>query len=276
MGVRNTQQIQQILLGMGAGGLSDGNPVSLWLDSSGNGHNAAQSGSARPVFKKNVLNGKPVVRFTTAGLSGLNLVTQISGASPWTMFAVMKATGPTTTCFSLAADQGNPMGPLENSDGLVYAFWREGGYSTLGGGYTTAFHIFTAESQSGQIWIDGTSTAINSVAVSGTGNWVNIGYQAFAPLYSNGDIAEIILYSGALALLKKLLLVPILITPGGPLTPPAKEEDLVPEPFAAGDRANIEKYLGTKYGITVTSGGTAVDPSTVAGLQAWWKADTLG
>jgi hypothetical protein len=50
-------------------------------------------------------------------------------------------------------------------------------------------------------------------------------------------------------------------------------EDVV-TPMTVGDRANVEKYLGTKYGITV-AGGTAVDPSTVAGLQGWWKADTL-
>ena len=50
--------------------------------------------------------------------------------------------------------------------------------------------------------------------------------------------------------------------------------DAVVTPMAAGDRANIEKYLGTKYGITV-AGGTAVDPSTVAGMLGWWKADSL-
>jgi hypothetical protein len=52
------------------------------------------------------------------------------------------------------------------------------------------------------------------------------------------------------------------------------ERDSTPEQQAIGDRAAIEKYLGTKYGITV-AGGTAKDPSIVPNLLGWWKADSL-
>jgi len=45
-------------------GLSDGAPVSSWPDSSVNGNNATQASSGnRPLYKTNILNGKPVVRF---------------------------------------------------------------------------------------------------------------------------------------------------------------------------------------------------------------------
>ena len=107
------------------------------------------------------------------------------------------------------------------------------------------------------------------------------------------------MYSGTLAIRAKLLLVLTVLLSTGEIGSPDEAEamlaagDLVGleayliehgvpveeardtlEPMAVGDRANIEKYLGTKYGITV-AGGTAVEPDTVAGLQGWWKADSL-
>jgi hypothetical protein len=57
--------------------------------------------------------------------------------------------------------------------------------------------------------------------------------------------------------------------------PTKAQLDAVVTPMAVGDRANIEKYLGTKYGITVP-GGTAIDPSTIPGMVGWWKADSVG
>lgn len=45
-------------------GLSNGNPVTAWNDSSGSGNNAAQSdASHQPTYRSSVLNGQPVVRF---------------------------------------------------------------------------------------------------------------------------------------------------------------------------------------------------------------------
>src|SRR5439155_17313853 len=43
--------------------LNNNDPVSTWTDSSGNGNSPTSSGTKRPTYKTNVLNGKPVVRF---------------------------------------------------------------------------------------------------------------------------------------------------------------------------------------------------------------------
>jgi hypothetical protein len=44
--------------------LNDDDAVSTWTDSSGNGNDATQgTGSAKPTFKTNILNGEPVIRF---------------------------------------------------------------------------------------------------------------------------------------------------------------------------------------------------------------------
>jgi hypothetical protein len=44
-------------------GLNDGDPVSTWADASGNNRDGVVAGANRPVYKTNILNGKPVVRF---------------------------------------------------------------------------------------------------------------------------------------------------------------------------------------------------------------------
>lgn len=44
-------------------GLSDGDPVSTWSDSSGGGYNLTQTSTARPLYQTNTLNGLPVVEF---------------------------------------------------------------------------------------------------------------------------------------------------------------------------------------------------------------------
>lgn len=45
-------------------GLADTNPVSSWIDSSGNGNHAVQAtGLDQPLYRTNIVNGLPVVRF---------------------------------------------------------------------------------------------------------------------------------------------------------------------------------------------------------------------
>lgn len=44
--------------------LNDGDPISTWTDSSGNlGQNATQAGTLRPLYKTNIQNSKPAVRY---------------------------------------------------------------------------------------------------------------------------------------------------------------------------------------------------------------------
>lgn len=54
-------------------GLSDGDPVATWSDTSGNGRDWAQSTSARrPTYQTNEINGHPAVQFDTANSQYLN------------------------------------------------------------------------------------------------------------------------------------------------------------------------------------------------------------
>ena len=45
-------------------GLNNNDPVATWSDRSGNGNDATQATATnRPLYKTNIVNGKPVVRF---------------------------------------------------------------------------------------------------------------------------------------------------------------------------------------------------------------------
>jgi len=226
-----------------SGHLNDGDIPVLWLDSSGLNHNGINVGS--PIFKKNIIGGKPVVRLRSASGDGFNLATPVSSAEPWSMFAVLKANSSTLNCFSLfSLTDTAPFGVCEIA-GALYAGFRSK-YATYNTDLSGAFHVFFVggSSTGANFNIDGTGFIGAPLAVVGpfTSDFGAIGYRAASPSgYSDGDVAEIILYDTYLA------------------------DTII---------ANLMKGLGVKYGIAVT-GGTAVDPSTVTGMRGWWKADSL-
>lgn len=221
-------------------GLADGDLVTTWPDGSGNGHDATQIGSARPIFKINIVNGKPVVRYTSTGGSTMNLASLISGVGPWCIFVVMKPATPTSPLQSLIGNDGaNPRGPLFGGDGNVYAVDRELGYNCSASLWTGGFHIFVADKRAVSsgfgFHIDGQFQAIGSFASPNVGDFGLLGD-------GDGDLAEVIFYRGLI--------------------------DLT-------DRGNLTAGLGVEYGIAVSGGGTPVDPITVPGVKGWWKADSL-
>jgi hypothetical protein len=230
-------------------GLNDGDIVTVpWIDSSGNGHNGLKVGS--PIFKKNIIGGKPVVRLRSASQDRFNLATPVSSVTNSTAFVVMKATGPAASLVTLCSVTDPTPFALSELSGNLYMGNRTN-YGYIPNDYSGAFHVFTGETfasgGSFTFWVDGNVIGPLSSPAGGTftSDFGVIGARLFVPTFSDGDIAEIILYNSMLALTR------------------------------ATDRANIEAGLSAKYGIAVTSGGTPVDPATVAGMLAWYKADSL-
>lgn len=71
-------------------GLVDADPVSTWIDSSGNAHDVTGAGAARPTYKTGIQNGLPIVRFNGVA-NVLNRAAQASmDISPVTVFCVYK------------------------------------------------------------------------------------------------------------------------------------------------------------------------------------------
>ena len=70
--------------------VSDGAPVTVWNDASGQGHRATQTTAAsQPTYRRSILNGKPVVHFD--GGDYLKIAgTVVSGAQARTVFFVAR------------------------------------------------------------------------------------------------------------------------------------------------------------------------------------------
>ncbi len=252
---------QQVLLGLGASGgggpfspsdlaglkiwlkadaivgLSDGDPVTTWSDSSGNGYDATQSSSGlKPLYKTSVVNGKPVVRFDGADDF---LVTGGQSYAIQTIFVVYE-TSSIAYRGVFATRASSVIGGIGNSDGN-YGF----AVSNSGGGITSTDAGATDSGAHSGVWVDGvvgshsdfdTYLVTAGVPVS-AGNWHVVGCTRTSQSASGakffaigddpgvssrelaGDLAEIIVYDSALS---------------------------------TGNRQSVEDYLGTKYGITIT------------------------
>lgn len=230
----------------GAAGLSDGDPVSSWLDSSGNGHTANHIGT--PIFKVNIVNSKPVVRLLTASAAGFNLASIVSGAFPWCAFAVVKqATSNADELYSLVGNDSTAPRASYFEPGGGVRFIDRSRYDTFPFP-TVAFHVFTVNAPSAgatTVLIDGvlqTSTGIGGTLIN-AGNFDKIGYENLTPTYSNGDIAEIVICQGVT--------------------------------LSSTDMQNAEATLAAKYGTPAPPAGSVIDLATLPGLQGWWKADSL-
>lgn len=172
-------------------GLADGDPVATWTDVAG-GRNATQGTSAaRPTYKTAIQNGRPVVRFD--GVDDFVNASAVSVSQPDTIFIVAKQTSTGST--KNAYDGNTTRQTLEC--GTSYVINAGANVSTAGA--DTAWHVHTAiyNGASSSHRLDG---ALGSSGNAGTNALasLNIGtYRNFAGFWP-GDIAELIIYTGAL------------------------------------------------------------------------------
>jgi hypothetical protein len=181
-------------------GLLDGDPVASWTDSSGNGFTLSNATTAqRPVYKANMLNGLPIVRFDAVD-DGLFTNTALFTASgvPWTVFAVYEnnlhtASGRRVANGSTSQAAGNwlvgPHGGLHR----VYAGAFTPGQAVTDGKWVRQ----TGKSDGATVtnYVDGTS--MGSVAATGSPpGGFTIGYSANSWMEpADCDVAEVIVYN---------------------------------------------------------------------------------
>jgi hypothetical protein len=195
--------------------LADGALVATWPDSSGNGNNATASGSLQPVFKTNILNGKPVIRFT--GVQGFVLTTPIANTAngPWTVIAVIRPVDLAKAFCSVAGENAN-FGPYQSSNtwflGIHSAKWQ---YTI--GAVALAAHILSGNTNA-QFYDNGVSDPAGiNYANTVTADFARIAERGAGDA-ADGDMAEIVVYNSVLS---------------------------------SANRSGVEKFLGNKYGITV-------------------------
>lgn len=200
-------------------GLSDGDPVATWEDGSGGGQHATQAtGASQPIYKTNIVNGKPVVRFvdTTDELA----VAAAPSHTATTMFAVVKA--PASGDYAMRRHDTN--GGIEwRITGGKLGLDKRGQANIVNGATTlstTGFSVavLTADGTASSYVhylngeVDGSNVGGTNV---GAGGAFTIGNENTA---GDFDIAELVIYDSLLS---------------------------------GADRDAVTAYLGFKYGIPV-------------------------
>lgn len=206
--------------------------ISSWVDKSGNSNTVSQgSGSLQPIFKTNILNGKPVVRFD--GVNDLMAKSSATAlANQNTIFVVGTSNGnsfilgtffdysnnsATNTGINLF-QEGTPRYVAGFYDGTLHQ-------ATTGATITlpaTAVIYLYNDGANGYIYKNGTlydSVASGNINNSGTRVYtIGALLNGVANYFLNGDVAEVIFYNSNLSSANKLL---------------------------------INRYLGNKWGISV-------------------------
>lgn len=207
---------------------NDDDPVATWTDRSTAGNDATQATEAdKPLFKTNILNSQPIMRFDGTD-DFLSNTSPVTGSTHRTQFFVVKANGNTVT-------DGFVKWGDEASSGLDWLVTPEVAVRVNGSKVfntamgTSNFRILTIRfdgTTTGDIdgWLDGSALGVTSSS-GATINTTSTANDAIgktiitaADEFFSGDIAEIIVYDSALSV---------------------------------GNRGTVETYLSDKYNITI-------------------------
>lgn len=196
-------------------GLSDGNAVSSWSDSSGNSNNASQSTTAsQPLYKTNIVNGLPVVRFDGSNDSIKTSAFQITTTGNATLFWVYLPANNFGVAYGAARFVNATVGTSNRfyfgsgttaTPGKLHGNWGNGFKTGTTNIDTSNFSFVTAQrtgetSGNAKTWINGTAdintTWSNAVATLGSAS-VIVGGDSNG--FMQGDMAEVIIFNSALS-----------------------------------------------------------------------------
>jgi hypothetical protein len=200
--------------------LSDNDPVSSWTDSSGNSRSVTQSGSARPTYKTNIINGNPVVRFDGVD-DYLTLAQSFISGDSWTIFTVSKSS--------------SGSGPIASNDSAGNRGWvlyrgttggnfETGGAAGTGYSASSSFDVVTVRGGI-EIYVDGVFNVSATRSIPSNAAPFEVGRRNFGEKFT-GDIAEIIIYNRRVT---------------------------------RAERAGIEQYFSDKYALVVISNGNLME-----------------
>lgn len=193
---------------------TDGAGVTSWADQSGHARNAAASasGTNNPLYKTNVVNGKPALLFD--GLSHSMDSTGWSLSQPTTIYVVGKTTAPSGgTIFDGITTRQTVL-----INGSVWSFYA-GSLQDSATATDTNFHVFCAvfNGASSVLYLDGASIKAANAGAGGI-NGFRLGNNTIPNNSWLGHIPEALVFSGA---------------------------------HSAANRTAMTSYLGSSYAITV-------------------------
>lgn len=225
-------------------GLSDDDPIQTWPDESGKGNDLTQATSGkRPLYKINVLNGRPVVRFD--GVDDVLEATPGITTFPVTIVVVAREIGTGATIYERAWMMGAATDLNLWTDGqypnATWAYWQTDPGNVIStveaeNWVVASVVLISTAAGDGTWFLDGVAQTTFDPA-PGNDPWTNIfnlGGDDSAN-YCNLEVAEVIIYSRALP---------------------------------AAERRRVEGYLGAKWGVART-------PGELSGLELWLRADSI-
>lgn len=183
-------------------GLSENDPITSATDWSGQGNHATQADPAKqPLYKTNILNGKPVMRFD--GVDDVLVFADLSSLTEAEMFIVFSKIGNTDQkgIYFLA---GHGAGHHHKwSDGNVYDGFASTTRWSFDPGTISGLHLLNVASTSTdyRFWLDGNlfaqrSPNVVSIVASG---FLGVGAPLADNYFMSGDIAEVLLYNRTLS-----------------------------------------------------------------------------
>ena len=208
----------------GITGLANADPIATWPDSSGNSRDATQATSGmRPTYRTNVVNGKPIVRFDGSD-DYFALPNFLTGFTAGEIFCVLKidadppATGGAT---GIGIWGSGIQSHLPWTDGIIYdSFGSTARKTTVDPTPAlTSWRLYNVTSKSGE-WtsrLDGVQLYTTATNTVGWSSAPILGYSQAALYYLDGDLAELLLFSRELT---------------------------------SGERANVQSYVASKYGLS--------------------------
>ncbi len=182
-------------------GLSDGDPVATWPDSSGNANDATQAtGGAQPTYKTNIQNGNPIVRFDGSA-DFMSLTSSVSSVLPYTVFAVYKKRVSGGLMPIMTSSMTSALYTwLDFSDGNAYIQSRGNSYFFVAANYTT-FKIISQISQASDneaAWVNGAAQSLTTGAPAGAAFDFDLIVKRGTD-FGDGDIAEVLFYNSVLS-----------------------------------------------------------------------------
>ena len=181
---------------------SSGTSVSQWRDKSGNNFHASQATLASQPSRSTFQNSRKTVNFD--GTNDTVTIPNFVCNSEMSIFVVSNcgttlfiehSTDTNSNSGFYLGGQGTGMFAINRSPGIIYinnANWLSGGYSIACGVNSSGLDLLTYKDGAQQsITLDGRSARTNSYATS----TLYIGSRGANSIWSNGPIAEIIIYN---------------------------------------------------------------------------------
>jgi hypothetical protein len=194
--------------------------VTSWIDQSGTGNNAAPTNAATsPLLVPNVINGKPVLRFSGANQS-LEVPTDNTGftAGDLSTFALVKFSNFSTYRTVWTKTQNNIAAPIDwyftassgaanllRGNGTAYGSFA--GTAPAAGAFVTVGAKVSGTAVSHYIGYNNTANGTITASPADTGWPLRIGRRLDGAVQMMGDIAEILIYDHAVSDAERLQIV---------------------------------------------------------------------